>query len=87
MLVNGYEFERVTDEEFALYKSIRWRLNAEWIASVIPHFDHEGHDLTQQEFERLVSRFEEVRIDYDDDSDDEALWWAFDDIVEERSRA
>jgi len=85
MKVNGYEFERVTDEEFAAYKAIRHRLNAEWIACALPHF-YQG-DLTQAEFERLVTRFEDVKLDCDDNADDLSLRWALSDILDERSRA
>ena len=87
MLINGYEVDMVNDEEWKLYKSIRHRLNAEWIAGAIPHFDHEGRDLTQAEFERLVCLFEQEKLGYDEDSDDCCLAWAFDDIIGERSRA
>ena len=88
MKIKGYEVgEIVSDEELALYRSIRHRLTAEWVAKVVGYFDFDGGDLTQKEFEHLVWRYEDVEHDYflDESVDDNCLRWALDDILAGRS--
>lgn len=88
MKIKGYEVgEIVGDEELALYRNIRHRLTAEWIAKVVRYFDLDGDNLTQAEFEHLVWRYEDVEHEYflDESIDDHCLSWALDDILAGRS--
>jgi len=87
MKVNGYEIgQEPTSEEMQVYMRVKHFLNMEWIAQWLgsPEDYDEGELLTQDEFERLVWRFEDADFGAEET---EYLHFEQRQIVEERRTA
>ena len=71
-----------TNEEFATYMKVEHYYRAAWVAGWLEtHEEVFGYEpLTQEQFQLLVARFEQLDFDYEEDS---ALGYEYDELIDE----